>query len=153
MATRQTPLLPSTAIDSVLERVEDELALALAWKRPSIVLVVCGRDSTRRQAGSRLGAWLEEQGQRVEKFRVNAAQNSDVPLRLSRKRLRDCTVYFVEGLARGGEAALRALNVRREYFVDREIRAVFWLDREEEKSLAQSAPDFWAFRHRVVYLP
>jgi tetratricopeptide (TPR) repeat protein len=40
--------------------------------------------------------------------------------------------------------------MRREYFVDYTIRAIIWLTKGEAIELSRHAPDFWAFRHRVV---
>jgi tetratricopeptide (TPR) repeat protein len=63
-------------------------------------------------------------------------------------------VFFVSGLKWGGGEdglnAYRALNLRRELFIERGLRVVFWLTEGEAVALAQHAPDFWAFRHRVV---
>ncbi len=148
---RHDPLGP-IGIQAGLARVQDELEMAMKWKRPSIILVVAATGPVYRAARSSLQEWLELRGERVERFSVARQGNGDVPLLLSRKRLIDDTVYFIERLALGGEASLRALNLRREYFVDHQVRAIFWLNANEEKSVAQFAPDFWAFRHLVVYL-
>ncbi len=133
-----------------LEQAKKELELAIRWNRPAILLVIA-TPRKRRKAGQRLlREWLEQQGQRVELFNAAGKGQGDIPLLLSRKHLRNESVYFVERLAEAGLPALRALNIRREYLIEREIRVVFWLDENEELSIAQSAPDFWAFRHLVV---
>jgi tetratricopeptide (TPR) repeat protein len=63
-------------------------------------------------------------------------------------------VFFITGLkwggGKGGFNAYRALNMRREFFVDNEMRIVLWLTKKEASNLPRHAPDFWAFRHRVV---
>ena len=46
--------------------------------------------------------------------------------------------------------AYRALNMQRELFVENRVKAVLWLTTAEAANLARHAPDFWAFRHRVV---
>jgi tetratricopeptide (TPR) repeat protein len=78
----------------------------------------------------------------------------DIPLLLSQHPQRDRSVFSVTGLSVGGGKeganAYRALNIRREYFVDYAIRVIIWLDRDEAMALSRHAPDFWAFRHRVV---
>ena len=38
------------------------------------------------------------------------------------------------------------LNYRREFFRDRSVRALFWLDPETVPYIMQYAPDFWSFR-------
>ena len=78
----------------------------------------------------------------------------DIPLLLSQRPERDRSVFSVSGLSHGGGKenanAYRALNIRREYFVDYAIRVVIWLAGDEAMALSRHAPDFWAFRHRVV---
>jgi tetratricopeptide (TPR) repeat protein len=73
---------------------------------------------------------------------------------LSRRIDRRESVFSVLGLSRGGGTrnanAYRALNMRRELLVDYDIRALFWLNKAESRSLSRIAPDFWAFRHRVI---
>jgi tetratricopeptide (TPR) repeat protein len=54
------------------------------------------------------------------------------------------------GGGKGGANAYRALNIRRELLVDYQVRALFWLTRDETIELSHHAPDFWAFRHRVI---
>jgi tetratricopeptide (TPR) repeat protein len=43
--------------------------------------------------------------------------------------------------------------MHREYFVEANIRAIFWLSKYEAKQCSRFAPDFWAFRHKVVEFP
>jgi tetratricopeptide (TPR) repeat protein len=40
--------------------------------------------------------------------------------------------------------------MHREYLVEGNIKAIFWLTLNEGKQLARFSPDFWAFRHKVV---
>jgi Flp pilus assembly protein TadD len=40
--------------------------------------------------------------------------------------------------------------MQRELFVEERVKAVLWLTTAEANNLARHAPDFWAFRHRVV---
>jgi tetratricopeptide (TPR) repeat protein len=96
-----------------------------------------------------------EIGQKVVRIKVNE-RHYDIPQLISHRTDRDRSVYFVSGLASGGGRAdanaYRALNMRREYFVDYAIRAILWLVGDEAIELSRHAPDFWAFRHRVVEL-
>jgi hypothetical protein len=124
--------------------------MAIRWHHPSILIGI-GSRAVLTRAQSALRKWIRAEGQRVETVRPGET-NSDIPLTLSRRKLRDETVYFVDRLTGGGEPALRALNLRREYLVEKKIRVVFWLTEAEERRLAERAPDFWAFRHRVIYL-
>lgn len=143
--------------DSFVERVEillDELALAIRWDRPSILLALYASEGIRALTEAALAARLAALGQQVVLYRVTGETSADVPLLLAQHTERAYTVFFVSGLKWGGgndgRNAYRALNIRREYLVDHRIRAVFWLTEREARDVAYFAPDFWAFRHRVV---
>ena len=133
-----------------LDRLARELQLAIRWDRPSILLAVYRSRYVMRDAAVALEARLREGGQVVVWVRVNGEADADIPLRLAEHPQRNGAIFFVSGLQWGGKTALRALNIRREYFVDRRLRAVFWLTENEAVAIAREAPDFWAFRHRVV---
>jgi len=142
--------------ESFEERIDllfDELAFASRNRRPSILLVFHGSEAVRARAERALEMRLAGDGMPLVPFRVDES-HFDIPLLLSQSPDRERAVFSVSGLARGGGKehanAYRALNIRREYFVDYAIRAVIWLDRDEAMALSRHAPDFWAFRHRVV---
>ena len=44
----------------------------------------------------------------------------------------------------------QALNLNREYLIENNIRSIFWLSDIEAQNISKTAPDFWAFRHRVI---
>jgi len=131
----------------------EELELAVRWERPSILVAVYESEFVREEAQSLLAGRLSALGQQVSAFRVDA-QNFDVPLALAGDPQREHRVFFVSGIrwggGKGGFEAYRALNLHREYFVEEKIRAVLWLTRSEANALPHRAPDFWAFRHRVI---
>ncbi len=131
----------------------DELQLAIQWNRPSILLAVVPVGKTRLRAQKFLEEKLIEDGQHVRRFSV-AAKKFDVARELSSTKPLMDTVFFVSGLAFGGgrndSNAYRALNMRREILVDNQLKIVFWLTPKEAQALPQRAPDFWAFRHRVI---
>ena len=143
----------SETFDDRIAVLTDELLLALQWNRPSILFAVCASTTAEGRARQALGAEIEAQGYRCTDYRVRDSESADIPARLSMKRNRDKRVFFIKGLEAGGASALRCLNIRREYFVDKQLHVVFWLTPEEEAQVARHAPDFWAFRHRVVYFP
>ncbi len=142
--------------ESFAERIDlifEELSFAFERHRPSILLVFYEFESVRERAELALQKRLAENGQPLVSFDVDS-NHFDIPLLLSQRPERDCSVFSVRGLSGGGGKenanAYRALNMRREYFVDYAIRVVIWLDRYEAMALSRHAPDFWAFRHRVV---
>ena len=143
----------TTSIEERIDQLFEELSFAIQWHRPSILLVFYELESVRELAELALQKRLAEIGQQVMKFSVDEG-NYDIPLLLSQSPERDCSVYSVSALSRGGGKnganAYRALNIRREYFVDFAIRVIIWLAGDESVELSRHAPDFWAFRHRVV---
>ena len=131
-----------------------ELEQAIKWDRPSILLGIYSSEFIRADAEDALTAELNKLGQTVIQYPVSGQDNADIALNLSRYPDIQHSVFFVSGLQwGGGEAgknAYRALNYRREFFVDHRIRVVFWVTEEEAIALPNFAPDFWAFRHRVI---
>jgi len=144
---------PGESFSERLAILHSELSLAVKWQRPSILIAVYLSEIVRAQAQDILSRRLEALQQSVTAVRVNARQ-FDIPLGLSQDPAGENTVFYVTGLKWGGGKrgfnAYRALNMRREFFVDYQIRAVFWLTLKEANLLPRRAPDFWAFRHKVV---
>jgi tetratricopeptide (TPR) repeat protein len=154
---------PNSSASKKPERIEsfedhvdtlfEELAFAVQWQRPSILLAFCESEHIRANVELALEKRLVEIGQALVRFTVNE-KRFDIPQFLAKRTDRDRSVYSVTGLSQGGGEqgtnAYRALNIRREYFVDYSIRALFWLTKDEAKELSRTAPDFWVFRHRVV---
>jgi hypothetical protein len=142
--------------ESFEDRVDlifEELSFAIQWRRPSILLVLFGSKYLRKIVEIALERRLAKIGQRVVQFKVDE-RHFDIPLMLSQHTGRESAVFSVTGLFQGGGKhsanAYRALNMRREYFVDYTIRVILWLTKGEATELSRHAPDFWAFRHRVV---
>lgn len=131
-----------------------DLEFAILWDRPAILLAVYASEFVRARAQDALAAEMRQQGQKVIEYRVTDEGNADIPLGLRQHPDRENAVFFVSGLqwgkGRDQTLAYRALNIRREYLVEDRIRAVFWLTEQEATALPRLAPDFWAFRHRVV---
>lgn len=132
-----------------------ELSLALGWNRPSILIAVYDLPSARKKAARRLARRLSKSGVRVAEIQITEPC-ADILLALRDHPGRDQTVFMVSGFTPvDGQAAVRAfksLNMRREILVDQKLRVIFWLTEAEVIALARAAPDFWAFRHRVVDL-
>ncbi|MBA4379304.1 MAG: hypothetical protein C0393_01205 [Anaerolinea sp.] len=148
-------------VDQAIEPFEDridilfrELELATRWQRPSILLAIYSSEYVCTDAKTTLKNRLADMLQVVQHIQVGNDENSDIPLFLSEIADLDKSVFFIEGLrwggGREGTRAYRALNIGREYFIDRRIRVVFWLTENEANDLARYAPDFWSYRHRVV---
>jgi tetratricopeptide (TPR) repeat protein len=131
----------------------EELLLAAKWERPSILLAVhkskFGQDKAAAALEKRLGAL----GHPVVHITVDK-DTSDVPHIIMKVPAPGQSIFFISNIDWGGgedhRDAYRALNIYRELFVDNHLKVVLWLTLNEAARLARYAPDFWAFRHRVV---
>jgi tetratricopeptide (TPR) repeat protein len=146
---------PSESLEEREDILFDELDLAIKWDRPSILIAVYESEYTRSEIAGKLEARLTSLGQEILHFHIDE-KLFDVPMILVQNPAHERTVYFITGLkwggGKGGDNAYRALNMRREFFVDNQMRVVLWLTRSEAAHLPRQAPDFWAFRHRVIEL-
>ncbi len=131
----------------------EEIQLAGQWGRPSILLTVhrskLGRDKARQALKKRLST----QHMNVLEIEVDREHPNAAQAILAHGKP-ESTVFFVSNLDWGGgedgRDAFRALNIYRELFVENKIKVIFWLSMNEAGNLARHAPDFWAFRHRVI---
>jgi hypothetical protein len=141
-------------VDDRLDIFFREIELAIRWQRPSILLAIYPSQDIRAEAEAALENKVIGCGQKVIHIRTRDGRSSDISLFVARIPDADKVVFFVDGLSDSGEKegfdTYRALNVSREYFVEKQIRIVFWLTQAEAVHLAHFAPDFWASRHRVI---
>jgi len=154
MTTTQFPIQTTSVLDDRIDILFRELELAIRWQRPSILLAIFNSDHIHNEVESILKNRLLTVGQDVHSFKIEDDENSDIPAYLTNLTLIDKKVIFVEGFKLGGgqenAQAYRALNTGRDYFINRQVRVVFWLSVEEANDLARYAPEFWGYRHRVV---
>jgi tetratricopeptide (TPR) repeat protein len=131
-----------------------ELELSIQWQRPSILFAIYAAASLHNDAELALEGRLIDLGQKIFRFQIRSEEDADVAGRLAKVADLQGTVFFVSGLECGGGedglAAYAALNKHREFFIDQAIRVVFWLTEDEAVALANGAPDYWAYRHRVI---
>jgi len=150
--TSNKKLSQAQSFKEYVEPLFEELSFAIKWHRPSILLVTYESEYMRGAVELALEKRLVKIGQQVVPFRVDKL-NYDIPLLLSQRPERDHSIYSVaalfQGGGKGGANAYRALNMRREFFVDYSMRAIFWLAKGEAIELSRHAPDFWAFRQRM----
>jgi len=131
-----------------------ELELATKWRRPSVLLAIYSSEYIRADADIALENRLHNLGQSAYHIKIKNQKNADVSLLISELANLSNVVFFVEGLRWGaGEderCTYRMLNKSREFFIENQIRVVFWLTENEAIDLAHFAPDYWSFRHRVI---
>ncbi len=141
------------SFDENIELLFEELELAIKWGRPSILLAIHKSRFGQEKAARALEQKLNKLGQNIVPIVVNN-ERPDVPHLIQSAPGRERTVFFVSNIEWGGgpdgKEAYKALNVYRELFVEERVRVVFWLTSGEAANLPRHAPDFWAFRHRVI---
>jgi len=144
-------------IDPFEDRIDilfHELELATKWQRPSVLLAIYNSDDIRADADIALENRLHNLGQSTYHIRIKNQKNADISLLISELADFGNVVFFIEGLRwEAGEddrCTYRILNKSREFFIENQIRVVFWLTEHEAIDLAHFAPDYWAFRHRVI---
>ncbi|MBI4731342.1 MAG: tetratricopeptide repeat protein [Chloroflexi bacterium] len=146
-------LIREDAFEERLNSILDELSLGIKWERPSLLMVVYRSEHTKHEVQAILAKALEQLGQTVVFYTVDKA-HYDIPIELLKHPAHRQSVFFVTGLRWGGgrgySNAFRALNMHREYFIEGNIKAIFWLTKTEARQVARFSPDFWAFRHKVV---
>ena len=141
------------SFDERVEILSKELELAVKWQRPCILLVVYSSEYVRADVEAALQNYLIDLGQKAVCLQLKNQQSESVVSVLREFQDPANTVFLVNGLLWGhdeGSGTYSTLNLQREFFVERQIRAVFWLTQNEIVSLARFAPDFWACRHRVI---
>lgn len=155
MNEKTFPILTSNskAYEDRVDILFREIELAIRWKRPSILLAVFSSEHTHHEVEDILKKRLLALGQDVHTMKIEEEQ-ADVPQYLTSLAHLEQKVVFIEGFKmQGGKKnthAYRALNTGRDYFINRQVRVVFWLTSEEANDLAHYAPEFWGYRHRVV---
>jgi len=149
----QKALAHSKGVSEGLSALLDELQLAIKWHRPSILLAVHKSKSGQIKAEDALKNELSKFAQKVICFQVNNKQSDVIRFILDTQNFED-VVFFITDIDHGagvdGNDAYRALNLYRETLVEKRVRVVFWLTEKEASNLPRFAPDFWAFRHRVI---
>lgn len=145
---------PRKKFEETIDFLLEELTLAMKWGRPSILLAVHKSMPSQHKAENVLKNKLKKIGMNVVEIKVDSESPDAVHLILASKADVEKDVFFISNIDQGGgqdgRNAYRALNLYRETFVENKVKAVFWLTTNEEKKLPKYAPDFWAFRHRVV---
>ena len=137
--------------DDRVEILFRELELAIKWERPSVLFAIYRTGDDYQEASEALESRLVELGQLVPHIQIEDQETS--PWKSASGDL-EKTVFFVDGISnhegKGNVNTYAALNVLQDFFVENQIRIVFWLTEDEAIDLAHYAPDFWAFRHRVI---
>jgi len=145
---------PRNKFDETIDFLLEELAQAMKWDRPSILLAVHKSKLSQNKAESALKNKLKKIGANVIEIVVSIESPDAVQSILASKADVAKDVFFISNIDQGGgedgRNAYRALNLYRETIIENKVKVVLWLTTNEEIKLPKYAPDFWAFRHRVV---
>lgn len=141
----------SKALSEGLSILFNEIELAFAWNRPSLLFAIHKSKMGRQKAWRELEKSLTKKNKGIVYLKPDFDHPNLVQLILETSDPDD-VVFFVDGLGAHKET-LSFLNLHRETLVDNRVKILFWLTETEAKQLPKLAPDFWAFRHRVVEFP
>ncbi|MHC1599699.1 MAG: tetratricopeptide repeat protein [Candidatus Methanospirareceae archaeon] len=128
-------------------RLSNYLNRAHRHDKPSILFALYLSEFLRSDVERSLSTLLKEQELRV--VSVDAGEKKDLPSFFSSIDS-DNTVFFVHNIEKGFPEALQFLNFKRENLVEDHVKVVFWVTEEELSRISREAPDFFAFRNRVV---
>lgn len=128
-------------------RLSNYLNRAHRHDKPSILFALYLSEFLRSDVERSLSTLLKEQGLRV--VSVDAGEKKDLPSFFSSIDS-DTTVFFVHNIEKGFPEVLQFLNFKREELVEDRVKVIFWVTEEELSRISRDAPDFFAFRNRVV---
>jgi len=129
----------------------DEIQQAVFWSRPSILIAVHKSKNDQIRAIVAMESKLAKNSMKVVTI-VPEREAIDILGNMVSELDAQGTICFVHGL--GSQTQTYAgLNMHRESVVENQVKVIFWITMDEMVLLARHAPDFWAFRHRVIEFP
>ncbi|MBU4372850.1 MAG: tetratricopeptide repeat protein, partial [Euryarchaeota archaeon] len=130
-----------------VSRLGNYLTRAHKYNKPSILFAMYLSEFLRSDVEKSLEKFLKDKGIKV--VSVDAGKNKDIPSYISSMNSNN-TVFLVHNMEKGIPEALQFLNFKREELVEHHAKVVFWVREEELARISSDAPDFFAFRNRVV---
>ncbi|NQE46126.1 hypothetical protein C5S31_08915, partial [ANME-1 cluster archaeon GoMg2] len=130
-----------------VSRLANYLSRAYKYKKPSILFAMYLSEFLRSDVEKSLESALAEQG--LEVVNVDTGNVKDLPAFFAAKSTGN-TVFFVYNLDKGFPEVLQYLNFKREELVEHHVKVLFWVREAELTRISLEAPDFFAFRNRVV---
>lgn len=134
-------------LDTRVLRLSNYLNRAHKHNKASILFALYLSEFLRSDMERSLSALLTEQ--RLQVMGVDAGAHKDLPAFFSSTNSDD-TVFFVHNIEKGFPESLQFLNFKRENLVEDHVKVIFWVTEEELSRISREAPDFFAFRNRVV---
>ena len=143
----------SKAFEENMSTISDELHLAIKWRRASIILTTHRSIHSKDKTKNALRIKLDRLGVTFVEIDINKIEGNFIKHMLKYKNIENI-VFFISHLDWGGGIdeidGYRTLNLYRETIIEQQIKAIFFLTMREASKLPSYAPDFWAFRHRVL---
>lgn len=130
-----------------ISRLSNYITRAYKYDKPSLLFAIYMSEFIRADVEKSLEKSLKKEGLKV--VNINVEKNKDLPSFISSMNSQN-TVFFVQNMENGFPEALQFLNFKREELVDHHAKVVFWVKEEELARIGEEAPDFFAFRNRVV---
>jgi tetratricopeptide (TPR) repeat protein len=131
-----------------------EVELAVRWDRPSILFAIYKSDITRDEVNTVLQEKLEKISQKTHFIQTSFNNQFDFLDQIAQLPDLSQTVLIIDGFnwecGPEGVHVFKEFNKNREYFIDNNIRAIFWLFENEVSEFATNATECWILRHRVV---
>ena len=128
-------------------RLEGYLTRSYKYNKPSILFALYLSEFQRADVEKSLEKLLIEQG--LEIVEVDAGKHKNLPDHFASINSKN-TVFFVHNVEKGFPDSLQYLNFKRETIAENHIKVVFWVTENELTRISREAPDFFAFRNRVV---
>lgn len=135
------------SIDVRISRLGNYLIRAYKHNKASILFALYLNEYVRADVEKEIKQLLNKH--RLEALNVDAGEHKDLPSFFSSSSSGQ-TVFFVNNMEKGFPDALMYLNFKREDIIDHQVKAVFWVTDKELTRIGNEAPDFFAFRNRVV---
>ena len=130
-----------------ISHLEGYLIQSFKYKKPLILFALYLSEFFRADVEKSLTKSLKEQG--LEIVNVDAREHKDLPAYFSSIDSNNI-VFFVHNIEKSFSDSLQYLNFKREHLVEHKVKVVFWTREEELVRISAEAPDFFAFRNRVV---
>ncbi len=140
----------SSHFNTQIQQLLTEIELSLQWEGPIILFATYRSRHVVDDAEIILAEEAKKLGHKLIHLQIDAT--SPNPLALITPNQKEI-LSFIELEKGGGKDranTYRFLNLHREFFIEQNLRCIFWVTKPEIQHLALYAPDFWAFRHRVV---
>ncbi len=138
---------PNDPFSARVSRLDAYITRAFEHKKASILFAMYLSEFLRVEVENALEKSLLGRG--LKMVRVDAEENKDLPSFFTSQNPGN-SVFLVHNLENGFPEAIHYLNFKREELIEQKVKAVFWVREEELARITLEAPDFFAFRNRVV---